>query len=262
MKRLATALLLCLSALPLSTHAVQLTLNGAPLEVGEVRLYEGTTFVPLRGTLQALLPQAEITWEDGAAIARWEENTLIARPDEAQLTYNDEIIPLAQSVRLENGRTLVPVRALCALLDVSVDWYAGTQVAALSTLSEPLYREDELYWLSRIISAESQGEPWTGKLAVGYVVLNRVAHTDFPDTVYGVIFDSRWGGQFAPVRNGTVYSDPTEESVRAAAACLSGSAENPVGDSLYFIAPALTSNHWTMENRAYITTIGVHWFYE
>lgn len=262
MKRLATALLLCLTALPFSAHAVQVTYNGAPLELGEVPLYESTTFVPLRGTLQALLPHAEITWENGSAVARWDENTLVARPDEAQLTYNQEVIPLSQPVRLENGRTLVPIRPLCALLDVSVEWYGGTQVAALSTLSQPLYREDELYWLSRIISAESQGEPWTGKLAVGYVVLNRVKHAEFPDTVYGVIFDSRWGGQFAPVRNGTVYSAPTEESVRAAAACLSESADNPIGDSLYFLAPSLTSNHWTMDHREYITTIGNHWFYQ
>lgn len=262
MKRLATALLLCLTALPLSARAVQVTYNGVPLKLGEVPLYENTTFVPLRSTLQALLPHAEITWENGSAVASWDGNTLVACPDAAQLTYNQEVIPLSQAVRLENGRTLVPIRALCELLDISVEWYAGTQVAAMSTRSEPLYREDELYWLSRIISAESQGEPWTGKLAVGYVVLNRVKHTDFPDTVYGVIFDDRWGGQFAPVRNGTIYSDPTKESVRAAAACLSESAENPVGDSLYFLAPSLTSNHWTMKNREYITTIGVHWFYQ
>ena len=94
---------------------------------------------------------------------------------------------------------------------------------------------------------------------MGNVVLNRVRSTEFPDTIYGVIFDDRWGGQFEPVRNGTVYHTPTEESVRAAVACLNG--EHTVGDSLYFLAPALTDNHWTMENRDYVTTIGAHWFY-
>ena len=46
---------------------------------------------------------------------------------------------------------------------------------------------------------------------MGNVVLNRVASPDFPDTIYGVIFDDRWGGQFEPVRNGTVYQEPTED---------------------------------------------------
>ena len=117
----------------------------------------------------------------------------------------------------------------------------------------------ELYWLSRIISAESRGEPLEGQIAVGNVVLNRVASPDFPDTVYGVIFDDRWGGQFAPVRNGTIYHEPSARSVEAARLCLSG--VNVAGESLYFLAPALATNHWIMENRTHVVTIGSHWFY-
>ena len=80
---------------------------------------------------------------------------------------------------------------------------------------------DDLYWLSRIISAESRGEPLEGQIAVGNVVLNRVASADFPDTIYGVIFDDRWGGQFTPVRNGTIYQVPSARSVEAAGLSLS-----------------------------------------
>lgn len=120
-------------------------------------------------------------------------------------------------------------------------------------------REDKLYWLSRIISAESRGEPLEGQIAVGNVVLNRVDSPDFPDTIYGVIFDDRWGGQFTPVRNGTIYQEPTEQSIQAAKLCLEG--VNVAKDSLYFLAPALTNNHWIMENRTHVMTIGAHWFY-
>ena len=74
-----------------------------------------------------------------------------------------------------------------------------------------------------------------------------------------VIFDSRWGGQFEPVRNGTIYDAPAPSSIVAAKLCLEGA--NAVGDSLYFLAPALTSNHWAMNQRTYVTTIGCHWFY-
>ncbi len=124
----------------------------------------------------------------------------------------------------------------------------------------PPYTEEDLYWMSRIISAESRGEPLLGKLAVGTVVLNRVASGEFPDTVREVIFDRKWGVQFTPVANGTVYDEPTQESVLAAKLVLDGA--RVAGDSLYFIAPELTDNHWTMENRTYVTTIGCHWFYE
>ena len=113
--------------------------------------------------------------------------------------------------------------------------------------------------MSRVISAESRGEPLLGKLAVGTVVLNRVASEEFPDTIYDVIFDRKWGVQFAPVANGTIYDDPTEESVLAARLVLDGA--RAAGDSLYFLAPDLTNNHWIMENQTHVTTIGCHWFY-
>lgn len=260
MKRfLSFFLLLFLISIPLPAEAARLTLDGEPLEAGIVPIYENTTYVPFRTVVQALQPQAQISWESGRAVARWENQILMACPGEDHLLFNGKEIPLGLPVRLENGRTLVPVRPLCSLFHVQVQWHADTQEAALLTSTS--YDPDELYWLSRIISAESQGEPWEGKLAVGHVVLNRVSHPDFPNTIYGVIFDDRWGGQFEPVRNGTIYLTPTEESVRAAMACLSQSAQNPVGDSLYFLAPSLTNNHWTMENRDYVTTIGTHWFY-
>ena len=114
--------------------------------------------------------------------------------------------------------------------------------------------------MSRIISAESRGEPMLGKLAVGTVVLNRVRSDEFPNTVREVIFDRKWGVQFTPVANGTVYDEPTQESLLAAKLVLDGA--RAAGNSLYFIAPELTDNHWTMENRPYVPTIGCHWFYE
>lgn len=260
MKRFLATLLLCLLALSLPARAVQLTLDGELLNAGEVPIYDDTTYAPLRAVVQSLCPQAQISWENGQAIVRWEEQALTVRPGDQFLLYNGTAISLGLPVRLENGRTLVPIRPLCKLFGVHVAWHSDTQVVSLHTGKVAAYSEEDLYWLSRIISAESQGEPWEGKLAVGNVVLNRVASPDFPDTIYDVIFDDRWGGQFEPVRNGTVYLEPTEESIRAAIVCLNGG-ENPVGDSLYFLAPALTSNHWTMENRDYVTTIGAHWFY-
>jgi len=255
MKRQLTALLL--AALLVTPAQAALTLDGAPLDLGDTPVYESTTFVPLRGLVQAVLPSADLQWEEDRAVARAEGLTLTAQPGDSALVRNGSRVELSQPVRLEEGRTLVPLRPLAELLGLAVHWDPDTGAVSLTTVS---HEDDQLYWLSRIISAESQGECWEGKIAVGNVVLNRVASPDFPDTIYGVIFDDRWGGQFEPVRNGTVFQEPTAESVRAAQACLAG--ENVAGDSLYFLAPELTDNHWTMENRTWVTTIGAHWFYE
>lgn len=258
MKRQIPALLLGLLLLTSPAGAVELTLDGLPLDVGHAPVYDGSTYVSLRAVSEALCPEADVTWESGKAAVRTPRLTLTARPGETQLIHNGDTLPLSSPVRLEEGRTLVPIRPLAALLGAEVTWNRLTGAVELTTVDTDY--DDQVYWLSRIISAESQGECWEGKIAVGNVVLNRVASPDFPDTIYGVIFDERWGGQFEPVRNGTVYNDPTPESIRAAKACLEGA--NVVGNSLYFLAPELTDNHWTMENRTYITTIGAHWFYE
>ena len=189
---------------------------------------------------------------------------LTARPGDAYIEANGRTLYAKDGVHLKAGRTLVPVRVLAEALGATVDWNPATGVVSVngggSATTQPDYnREDKLYWLSRIISAESRGEPLEGQIAVGNVVLNRVDSPDFPDTIYGVIFDDRWGGQFTPVRNGTIYQEPTEQSIQAAKLCLEG--VNVAKDSLYFLAPALTNNHWIMENRTHVMTIGAHWFY-
>ena len=224
---------------------------------------EGTAYVSLRTVAGLLAPEAAVDWEDGAAWVRGDGLTLRARPGDVWLTVNDRALYIPNGVLLENGRTLVPIRVLAEALGGAVDWSAEegvTLTVGSGRPAAPSYREDELYWMSRIISAESRGEPLLGKLAVGTVVLNRMASDEFPNTVYGVIFDSRWGTQFQPVDNGTVYDEPTAESVLAAKLVLDGA--RAAGDSLYFLAPDLTDNHWTMENREFVVTIGCHWFYQ
>lgn len=255
-RQLATLILVLSLILPVSAQAA-LTLDGTPLDVGETSVYDNTTFVSLRSFFQELFPTCSVQWSEDHAIVQTSTMTLIVHPGESTLSHNGTTVELSQPVRLEEGRTLVPIRTLASLVGLDVFWDSSTGDVSLSTSTQT---DDSLYWLSRIISAESQGESYTGKIAVGNVVLNRVADLDFPNTIYGVIFDDRWGGQFEPVRNGTIYQLPTLESIQAALACLDG--ENAAGSSLYFLAPDLTTNHWIMENRSYVTTIGVHWFYQ
>ncbi len=260
---LALAGALTAGLVPSASAADVLNVNGENLwSQAAARVIDGSTYVSLRTVAQALLPGAQVSWEGGSAWVRGDGVTLSAAPGQSWLAVNGRALYIPGGVRLENGRTLVPVRVLAQALGGQVDWSREAGVTLTPGSGQPgsaPYTEEELYWMSRIISAESRGEPLLGKIAVGTVVLNRVASYEFPDTIYDVIFDDKWGIQFQPVANGTVYNEPTEESVLAAKLVLEGA--RAAGDSLYFLAPDLTNNHWIMENRDHVVTIGCHWFY-
>ena len=241
-----------------------LSVNGQNLwEQAKAHLVENTTYVSLRTLANILAPEAQVSWRSGAAWVEGDGLSLWAKPGNVFLTVNDRVLYIPNGVRLENGSVMVPIRIMAEALGGAVDWsqHEGVSLTVGGGLPEGApYTEDELYWLARIISAESRGEPLLGKLAVGTVVLNRVACPEFPNSIYGVIFDREWGIQFTPVANGTIYNEPTEESVLAAKMVLDGA--RVAGDSLYFLAPTLTNNHWIIENREYVTTIGTHWFFK
>lgn len=264
MKRPLIALGFSLLLLTGSGFAADLpTLQVDGKEVQAVHQVEqGTTYVYLRTMAEAMDNSATVDWTEGGATVRTDSLHLRAIPGRQWLSANDRCLYVSDGIKLSQGRTLVPVRVLADAFGAEVEWDAKTgavNVASKGSIPQAGYDQDALYWLSRIISSESRGEPLAGQIAVGNVVLNRVRDGEFPNTIYGVIFDDRWGGQFEPVRNGTVYQTPAESSVVAAKLCLEGA--NVVGDSLYFLNPTLAGNLWVPQNRPYITTIGVHDFY-
>lgn len=264
MKRQLLALGLSLSLLTGAAGAVQTPkLRIDRQEVAAVAYAEeGTTYVSLRLMSQALAPRARISWESGTAAVRCEGLELEAVPGQKWIVANGRYLYVPGGVRIQGGRVLVPVRVLADAFGADVAWDGESGLISVCSgngAQTADYPADDLYWLSRIISAESRGESLEGQIAVGNVVLNRVKSGEFPNTVYGVIFDSRWGGQFEPVRNGTVYQTPAPLSVIAAKLCLEGA--NVAGKSLYFLDPAKAGNLWTTQNRPYVVTIGVHDFY-
>ncbi len=122
------------------------------------------------------------------------------------------------------------------------------------------YSQDDLFWLARIIEAEACGESYNGKVAVGNVIINRVNSKEFPNTIYGVIFEY-YGNipQFSPVAEGTIYNTPSQESINAAKDALNGA--RPVGNSTYFFNPAKAAGTWIVKNKTYVMRIGGHSFY-
>lgn len=262
--RKTVAALMAAAALTLPVSAVDvLMIHGENVwEQTSARLVGDTTYVSLRTVTELLAPETEISWVNGTACAQRDGLSILAHPGDTWMMVNGEIVHIPYGVLLEEGRTMVPVRVLADALGGQTEWDRETGITVTMDGEQPksaAYTAEDLEWLARIISAESRGEPLQGKIAVGTVVLNRVASDEFPDNIHDVIFDDKWGVQFEPVANGTVYNEPTEESVLAAKMCLDGA--RAAGDSLYFLAPELTDNHWIMDNQEYVTTIGCHWFY-
>ena len=114
--------------------------------------------------------------------------------------------------------------------------------------------EQELALLSQLVYAEAEGEPYEGQVAVAAVVLNRVDHPLFPDTIAGVIYEPH---AFTVVANGRLYKQPDERARAAARAAVDG--WDPSNGALYFYNPALARRSWLF-SRTKIKTIGKHVF--
>ncbi len=254
------ASLICALLLAGGASAVDVTVDGEPLD-GEAVLEGDSTYVPLAPLLDAL-GGWETNWDENTRTA-WADTGIFALAasigDDAALA-DGYAYGLSGDIIIRNDRTYVPLRSVANLLGAQVqfqDWTVPVEVS--SGRAAISYSDEDLYWLSRAISAESRGECLTGQIAVGNVVLNRVASGKFPNTIKEVIFDTKDAVQFEPVANGTIYDEPTEQSVLAAKLALNGT--DVVGECMYFFAPALSQGLWIRQNCNYYTTIGCHRFY-
>ena len=114
--------------------------------------------------------------------------------------------------------------------------------------------ESDLDLLARVVRAESEGEPYDGQVAVAAVILNRVTHPEFPNTIPGVVYEPL---AFSVVANGTVNKPANASALQAAHAALNGL--DPSGGALYFYNPAKTRSTW-IRSRSVLKTIGKHIF--
>ena len=259
----ALAFLACMALPAAADHeSVRIHMPSGPL-TGDVQpfIQDGTAYVSLVDFARAM-DKPSVTWDGTSAHVTSEQIGITATPGQLWVEANGRCLYVPDGVRLVSGRTILPVRTLAQIYGADVTWDAETKTVFVTGNVQPLengehyYDENTLYWLSRVISAESQGEELIGQIAVGNVVLNRLESETFPNDLYQVIFQP---GQFEPVENGTIYNDPYHLSVIAAKLCLEGA--QVVEDCLYFFAPALSPGTWIVNNRTYFTTIGCHRFY-
>jgi len=276
-KHRAAALAAALALSVPGASAAQVEMNGTPLGPEQAWVEDGASRVTLRAFAQTT--GCELTWSQGTMTAclTGEGLELKARPGAPYIIANGARLAVEGGVRVTGGVMHLPLTVLAAAAGAELTWdpvsataqfvSGGDKVPSVPIYEEdvpgeadPAYDEETLYWLSRVISAESRGEPLEGQIAVGNVVLNRVRSDKYPNTVKEVVFDRRGGVQFEPTANGTIYDEPTASAVQAAKLCLDGA--DQVGDAIYFYAPALSAGAWIVKNCTYIKTIGCHKFYK
>ena len=271
---IVSLLLIGLMIMPMNTFATQKTdyeqiplyLEGKEIISGEALLIDSITYVPLR-RLSESAKNCTIKYDDRTktATVKYDGLTITVTTGKRYISVNGRYFYGIGEVKNINGSLYVPIRPLARALHLDVHWNEKTRSVNLTKATwtlkdaENYYNADELFWLSRIIEAEAGGEILEGKIAVGNVVLNRVANKQYPNTIYGVIFDFKHGIQFTPAYTGTIYNTPSQESIIAAKMCLEGYEIIP--GVLFFFNPRIATSSWISENRPFAARIGLHDFY-
>ena len=123
-----------------------------------------------------------------------------------------------------------------------------------SSASSSSYTSSDLYVLAKAIYAEGRGESYTGQVAIGAVIMNRVRSSQFPNTIAGVVYQK---GAFTAVADGQINLEPNETAYNAAKDAMNG--WDPTYGCLYYYNPAVATSAWIF-NRKTVTVIGKHVF--
>ena len=160
------------------------------------------------------------------------------------------------------SKTLAAVKRFQSKNGLTVDGIAGKRTleamgiftSSSNTGGGTSSNSSDVNLLSRLIYGESRGEPYTGQVAVGAVVLNRVKSSSFPNSIAGVIYQS---GAFDAVKDGQINMSPDSTSKKAAQDALNG--WDPSYGAIYYFNPATATNKWIW-SRPMTVTIGKHRF--
>lgn len=257
-------------ALPSGAFRMNLNVNGRSVLSGRVFNLDGVTYVPMFKFADWLGVFTYSNSKSGGVITGTVEGKNLeinATEGNLYISANGRYFYTGGEVLVVGGEIYVPIRPLVKALNCYVDYSSAQNSFIVRSGDTSLLKHDwqvynptDVYWLARIISAEARGESLKGKMAVGNVVLNRMRSSQFPNTIKDVIFDTKYGVQFAPTTNGTIYNEPTAESIIAAKICIEGYSLS--SEILYFFNPKYSSATWITNNRPYAFTIQNHVFYK
>ena len=153
------------------------------------------------------------------------------------------------------SRTVTSIKAFQRRSGLKVDGICGEKtLAKLGIKVQTSIQASDLNLLARIISAEARGEPYVGQVAVGAVIVNRMRHPSFPNTLAGVIYQPK---AFSSVNDGQFNRPVTDSAKRAARDVMNG--VNPIGRAIYFYNPKTATDRW-IRSRTVTKVIGSHAF--
>ena len=158
------------------------------------------------------------------------------------------------------SQTLAAVKYFQRKNGLTVDGIAGTKtlaamgIASSSNSSSSTNNTSDLNLLSRLVYGEARGETYKGQVAVAAVVLNRVKHSSFPNSIAGVIYQS---GAFTAVSDGQINLTPDATAKKAAQDALNG--WDPSYGAIYYFNPNTATSKWIW-SRPQTVTIGRHIF--
>lgn len=233
---------------------------------GTAVLINNTTFVGIR-EFTNLAGSGTVSWlpGEGAALVSSRLLSVKAVNGREYIMSNGRCFWGREKNFIVDGTMYVPLRAICSSFAMTVGWNAGefaayvTRTGKSVTAGHEFYDADEVYWLSKIIEAESRGEAdarQNSRRERGpeQSRFKRISQYD----LFGHIRPQVRRAVLA-VADGSINLTPSEESVIAAKICLEG---YTVSDSaLYFINASSAQDFWVTNNRTYVTTIGNHDFY-
>ncbi|NCB63056.1 MAG: spore cortex-lytic enzyme [Clostridia bacterium] len=161
--------------------------------------------------------------------------------------YGSQTAAAVKSFQRKNGLTPDGVAGEATLKALGMS--SGTGTSGTGGVNS-----NETDLLAKVISAEARGEPYSGQVAVGAVILNRIEHPSFPNTLAGVVYQP---GAFTCMVDGQIDQPVAESAVRAAREALNGS--DPSGGAIYYFNPDTATSAWIW-SRPLIRVIGKHRF--
>lgn len=162
--------------------------------------------------------------------------------------YGSQTLEAVKYFQRKNGLTVDGIAGPATLKAM------GISNSSNSSSSSSTSNSSNVNLLARLIYGEARGEPYTGQVAVGAVVMNRVKSSSFPNTISGVIYQS---GAFDAVRDGQINLSPNNTAIKAAQDAING--WDPSYGAIYYFNPSTATNKWIW-SRPMTVTIGRHRF--
>lgn len=167
--------------------------------------------------------------------------------------YGSKTTKAVRSFQQKNGLTADGVAGPATLKALGME-QTGQNSGSGQTGSSGGNASGDVALLAKVISAEARGEPYDGQVAVGAVILNRIAHPSFPNTLAGVVYEP---GAFTCMVDGQIDQPIASSAYQAARDALNGA--DPSGGAIYYFNPVTATSAWIW-SRPLLTVIGKHRF--